>query len=37
MIALMQDISYYCCNEVEGEQEAIIASVSGLFHVDAGE
>lgn len=32
----MQDLSYYCCIELQGEEEKLLASLSRLTSKEAG-
>lgn len=36
MLSIMQDISYYCCTEISGEQSNIVSSLSPLFSKETG-
>lgn len=33
----LQDLSYYCCIELQGEEEKLLASLSQLASKEAGE
>ena len=33
----VQDLSYYCCIELQGEEEQLLAALSQLTSKDAGE
>lgn len=36
LVLSMQDLSYYCCIELQGEEEKLLASLSHLTSKEAG-